>query len=499
MLQKPELLRVNGFINNVWTPAKSGETFAVKDPMTSQNVTHVASMGADDTELAIEVASEAFKAWRKTTPAHRSALLLKWYQLIQENAQDLAKIMSAENGKPFSEAFGEVKFGSDFLSFYAHIVRTNDGVTHASNAPNQRLMSIKEPVGPVAMITPWNFPHAMVTRKAGPALAAGCTVVLKPSEETPLSALALAFLAEEAGIPAGVLNIVPGGRNRAAEIGQTLTSSNDIRKLSFTGSTAVGKVLYRNSGSNIKKLSLELGGNAPFVVFDDAPDMDYVVSHSFGLKFRNCGQVCVSANRFYVHEKVHDAYVSKLKARVESDLSFGHWSSEKTTIGPLINQAGLEKVQRLVNDAVIKGATVVTGGAQFHPDEKMQGAFFQPTILTDVTTDMDISREEIFGPVVAIQKFGGDAKHDVENEIIELSNDTPAGLASYFFSKDNNRIWRVAQSLEYGMVGVNTTALSASNTPFGGVKQSGLGTEGSEKGLEEFQNVKLISIGGLQL
>lgn len=480
-LQNQNLLQEKAYINGEWVGASN--TFDVINPSTGDVVASVPDMGADETNKAIEAAHAAFPAWAAKTAKERSQILRKWYELILENKEDLGAIMSAEQGKPVKEAIGEVAYGAEFIAWFAEEGKRAYGDVIPSPSPDTRFVTIKQPVGVCGMITPWNFPSAMITRKMPPALAVGCSVVSKPAEDTPLSALALAVLAEEAGFPKGVINIVT--TNDSSSVGKALCESDKVRKLSFTGSTKVGKILMAQWADTMKKLSLELGGNAPFIVFDDA-DLDAAVEGAMAGKFRNCGQVCIAPNRIYVQESVHDAFVDKLAAKIKT-VSVGDGFEEESDIGPLINEDGFEKVKAHVEDAVEKGAKVIVGGK---PHEK-GGTFFEPTLLTGMTHDMKVAEEETFGPVAAIFKFKD------ENEVIEKSNNTIYGLASYFYSRDIGRVWRVAEALEYGMAGVNTGAISNEAAPFGGVKHSGTGREGSKYGLDEFLEIKYIAMGGI--
>lgn len=456
------------------------------DPATDKEIARVADMGERETTDAIQAALEAQRTWRKTAPPARSALLKKWYDAIMAHTDDLAIIASAESGKPLAEAKGEVAYAAGFIDFYAHEIMHSAGYVVPPSGPSQHSIAIKQPVGVCGIITPWNFPLAMITRKLGPCLAAGCTAVVKPAAETPLSALALAKLAEEAGIPAGVINVVTSPHARAAEIGETLTASNDVRKISFTGSTRVGKLLMQQSAATVKRLSLELGGNAPFIVFDDA-DVDAAVTGLIASKFRNTGQTCVCSNRVFIHAAIYDEFTRKLVAKVET-LKMGQPRASGTQLGPLIGPAAFQKTAALVADALAHGATALTGGK---PSAEGRN-FYEATVLADVDSSMRVWHEEIFGPVVPVFKF------ETEAEVIEKANCTDAGLAGYFYTQNLSRVWRVATELECGMVGVNTGLISAVQAPFGGVKQSGLGREGSPLGLDEYTETKLVSMGGLK-
>jgi len=475
------LQRHSAYINGKWEAADTGQTFPVTNPATGEVLAQVADCGPAETQRAIAAAEAALPAWRAKTAAQRGALLMRWNDLILENAEDLALLMTLEQGKPLAEARGEVRYGASFIEWFAEEGRRVYGDIIPPHAPNLRVLVFKEPVGVVGAITPWNFPNAMITRKVAPALAAGCTVVVKPSEETPLSALALAELAERAGFPPGVLNIVTG--LDAPAIGQELTKSKAVRKLSFTGSTAVGKQLMRQCADTVKKISLELGGNAPFIVFDDA-DLDAAVDGAIGAKFRNAGQTCVCANRLYVQSGIYERFVEKFTEAVRKQ-KVGSGMEQGVSIGPLINSRALEKVERLLGDAVQKGAEVRTGG------HALEGTFFEPTVVTGIQTGMDLLQEEIFGPIAPIARF------ETEAEVVQLANNTQYGLAAYFYGRDVGRIFRVADALEYGMVGVNTGILGTAIAPFGGMKQSGIGREGSKYGIEEFLEIKYVCVAGL--
>jgi succinate-semialdehyde dehydrogenase/glutarate-semialdehyde dehydrogenase len=445
-------------------------------------------MGQAETNEAIAAALVAQKQWKKTTPVARAKLLKQWHASILEHVDDLGTIASAESGKPLAEAKGEVAYAAGFLEYYAHEILHSDGFVVPAGLPGHRMMAVKEPVGVCGIITPWNFPLAMITRKLGPCLAAGCAAVIKPAAETPLSALALAKLAEEAGIPAGLVNVVPGPHEKAPEVGEALTGSRDVRKISFTGSTRVGKLLMKQSSETVKRLSLELGGNAPFIVFEDA-DLDKAVDGLMISKYRNTGQTCVCSNRVFVHASVYDEFTRKLVARVEA-LKIGLPRAPGTQLGPVISRAAFEKTSALVADALAKGATALTGGK---PAPELGGNYYHATVLAGVNESMRVWSEEIFGPVAPLFSF------TTESEVIEQANCTDAGLAGYFYSNDLSRVWRVAAALECGMVGVNTGIVSYPQAPFGGVKQSGLGREGSPLGLDEYTETKFICMGGLDL
>ncbi|WP_417507387.1 NAD-dependent succinate-semialdehyde dehydrogenase [Marinomonas gallaica] len=483
-LAQPNLLKSQSFVNGEWVAADSGKTFAVINPATGEHIVDVADVAADETTRAVEAANAAQKAWQGKTAKERAMLLRKWNQLILDNQEDLAKLMTLEQGKPFAEAKGEVLYGASFIDWFADEARRLYGEVIPSFANDKRVLTIKQGVGVVAAITPWNFPIAMITRKAGPALAAGCTIVIKPSEETPLCALALAELAHQAGIPAGVLNVVVGTDAKA--IGGVLTGNPIVRKLSFTGSTPVGKLLLSQCAQTVKRTSMELGGNAPFIVFDDA-DLDAAVEGAIASKYRNAGQTCVCANRILVQDGVYDAFAEKLAKRV-AEFKTGNGFADGVNIGPLINKAAVNKVEELVNDAVSKGAKALIGGAKA---EQAGEQFFEPTILTGVTPDMTIFSSEIFGPVAPLFRFS------TEEEAVEMANNTPFGLASYFYSQNIGRIWRVSEALEYGMVGVNEGIISSEVAPFGGVKESGSGREGSKYGIDEYVEIKYLCMGGI--
>ncbi|MBS9442672.1 NAD-dependent succinate-semialdehyde dehydrogenase [Photorhabdus heterorhabditis] len=478
------LLRQQAYINGQWIDADNKVTFNVTNPANGEVIAQVSDLGSAETERAIEAAQQALPAWRATTAKQRSQLLQRWFQLIMENQQALAELLSLEQGKPQAEAMGEIAYGANFIEWFAEEGKRTYGETIPSPLPGRRLITIKQPIGVVAAITPWNFPNAMITRKVGPALAAGCTVVLKPASETPLSALALAALAEQAGIPAGVLNVVTG--IDAKTIGGVLTQNPIVRKLSFTGSTRVGKLLMAQSADTVKKLSLELGGNAPFIVFDDA-DIDAAVQGALTAKFRNSGQTCVCANRILVQETIYDTFAKRLAQAVNA-LQVGPASNVKSQQGPLINQAAIDKVQEHISDAVSHGACILAGGKP----HALGGLFFEPTVLADVNESMLISREETFGPIAPLFKFRDEA------EAIHLANDTEFGLAAYFYSRDIGRIYRVAEALESGMVGINEGLISNEVAPFGGIKQSGLGREGSRYGIEDYLEVKYLCFGGIE-
>jgi len=481
-LNDSELFRQQAYIAGRWCEADNGTSFRVNNPATGEVLAQVPDMGAAETRRAIEAAKAAWPEWRRKPARERAGLLRKWHDLMMTNLDDLAALMTAEQGKPLAESKGEISYAASFIEWFAEEGKRVYGDTIPSPWNDRRLIVVKEPVGVCCAITPWNFPAAMITRKAGPALAAGCTMVAKPAESTPLSAFALAVLAERAGIPAGVFNVLTGNPKA---IGGEMTSNPDVRKITFTGSTEVGRLLMRQSADTIKKISLELGGNAPLIVFDDA-DLDAAVEGAIISKFRNTGQTCVCANRLYVQDRVYDAFAEKLVAAV-ARLKVGNGFEPEVAQGPLIDKAAVEKVEEHIADAVSKGACVLLGGKR----HSLGGTFFEPTVLGDVTSKMKVAREETFGPVAPLFRFAKD------EDVVQLSNDTEFGLASYFYSRDVGRIWRVAEGLEYGMVGINTGLISTEVVPFGGVKQSGLGREGSHYGIDEFIEVKYLCIGGL--
>ena len=484
LLNHPQLLKNKAFINGRWTASESGASLEVTNPFDGSVVGEVPDLGAAETKAAIQAAADAFTKWRARTAGERANILYRWYELQLANLEDLATILTTEQGKPLTEARGEIKYGASFVQWFAEEARRAYGDVIPGHGRDKRILAIKQPIGVVAAITPWNFPNAMITRKVAPALAAGCTVVIKPAEDTPLSALALAVLAEEAGIPPGVFNIIT--TNRPAVVGKELTSSQLVRKLSFTGSTAVGKLLMGQCAQTVKKVSLELGGNAPFIVFDDA-GIDEAVAGAIASKYRNAGQTCVCANRLYAQEGIYEEFTQKFGEAVRQQ-KIGSGLVEGNTIGPLINQAALDKVESLVADATEKGAAVLTGGKRWGNGDS---PFYEPTVLTKVNPTMNLHREEIFGPVAPVYSF------KTEEEAITLANDTQYGLAAYFYGRDYTRIWRVAEALEYGMVGINTGMLSTPVAPFGGIKESGIGREGSKYGMEDFLEIKYMCWGGL--
>jgi succinate-semialdehyde dehydrogenase / glutarate-semialdehyde dehydrogenase len=478
-------IKTQGFINGKWVGARSGRTFPVHNPATGEQIALVPDMGAADALDAVTAASDALPTWRATTAKERSSRLKAWFDLIVKNADALAHLMTSEQGKPLAEAKGEVLYGASFVEWFAEEAKRIYGDVIPSPLADRKLLVMKEPIGVAAAITPWNFPLAMITRKCAPAIAAGCTVVVKPAEATPLTAIALADLAHQAGIPAGVFNVIVGDAASAPEIGKVLCEDKRVRKVSFTGSTEVGRILLRQSADTVKKLSLELGGNAPFIVFDDA-DVDAAVEGAMASKYRNAGQTCVCANRIYVQDGVYEAFAQKLADKVRQ-LRVGAGTDSGVQIGPLIEPAALTKVQSHVDDAVKGGAKVLVGGK---PHAK-GGLFYEPTVMTEVTSSMLISREETFGPVAPLFRFKS------EKEVVAMANDTDFGLAAYFFSRDVGRIFRVAEALEAGIVAVNTGNFSNEVAPFGGVKQSGLGREGSKYGIDEYLEIKYVTIAGL--
>jgi succinate-semialdehyde dehydrogenase/glutarate-semialdehyde dehydrogenase len=482
-LKDQSLLRRQNFIDGAWVDGGAG-SIDVTNPANGEVVVTTANGDVADAERAVESAAAAFKTWSRVPARQRAVLLRNWFNLLMENADDLGAIMTAEQGKPLFEAVGEVAYGASFIEYYAEECKRVMGDTIPTIANDRRLQTYKQPVGVVGCITPWNFPNAMIGRKAGPALAAGCTIVIKPATETPLSALAMCDLADRAGIPKGVINVVAG--KDSSGIGKVLTQHDKIGKFTFTGSTAVGKMLMAQCAKGVKKLSLELGGNAPFIVFDDA-DIDAAVTDCMGTKFRNCGQTCVCTNRIYVQNEVAEAFTTKLQAAIEA-LRVGDGFDKDTTTGPLVNQAAMVDMQAFVDDAAAKGANVVTGGNT----HALGHCFFEPTLLTGISSDMRVAREEIFGPIAAVQTF------ETEDEVIARANDTEYGLAAYYFTRDIGRVMRVAERLEYGIVCSNSGVFSTEVAPFGGWKQSGLGSEGGKEGIAEYFETKFHSMGGIE-
>lgn len=480
-LKNPQLLRHHAYIDGVWLAADNEATISVVNPSTGATVGHVPRMGAAETRRAIEAAERALPAWRERSAKDRANALRRWYELIIENQHDLAHIMTQEQGKPLPEALGEITFGASYIEWYAEEAKRVYGDI-IPGATDKRLLVIKQPVGVCAAITPWNFPSAMITRKAGPALAAGCTMVIKPASQTPFSALALVYLAEQAGIPKGVLSVVTGA---ATEIAEELTSHPAVRKISFTGSTEIGRQIMEKCAHDIKKVSLELGGNAPFIVFEDA-DLEAAVEGALASKFRNAGQTCVCANRLYVHDKVYDAFVDKLASAVGA-LKIGDGFTEGVTLGPLIDGKAVAKVREHIDDALAKGARVVLGAGT----HALGGNFFEPTLLVNVPDNARVAREETFGPLAPVFRFFDDA------EVIAKANDTEFGLAAYFYTANLSRVFRLGEALEYGIVGVNTGIISSEAAPFGGVKASGVGREGSRYGLEDYLEIKYLCLAGI--
>ena len=481
LLKDPSLLKTDALINGQWVAG--ARRFAVTDPATGAHLADVANLGPAEAEAAIAAANAAWPAWRSKTAKERSIILRKWYDLLMANQDDLGRIMTAEQGKPLPEAKGEVAYGASFVEWFAEEAKRINGETLPQFDNNRRLMVLRQPIGVCAAITPWNFPIAMITRKVAPALAAGCTVIIKPAELTPLTALAAAELAIRAGIPAGVLNMITADADNSIAVGKVLCASDVVRHISFTGSTEVGRILMAQSAPTVKKLSLELGGNAPFIVFDDA-DIDSAVEGAFASKYRNAGQTCVCSNRLYVQAGVYDEFVTKFAAKVKT-AKVGNGFEEGVNQGPLIEEAALQKVERHVNDAVAKGARLLVGG------KRLAGQFFEPTVVADATADMLCAKEETFGPFAPIFKF------QTEQEAVDAANNTEFGLASYFYSRDVGRIFRVSEALEYGMVGINVGILATEHVPFGGVKQSGLGREGSHHGIDDYVEIKYLCLGDI--
>ena len=478
-LKDPSLLETRAFVAGEWIAHK--DTFPVRNPATGDLIAEVSNATLDDLKKSIDVAYDAQKAWARKTGKERAAILRRWFDLMVENADDLAVILTSEMGKPLPEAKGEILYGASFIEWFSEEAKRVYGDVIPGHQPDKRIVVLKQPVGVVGSITPWNFPNAMIARKVGPALATGCAFVARPAELTPLSALAMAVLAERAGVPKGVLSVIPN--SRSSETGLEMCTNPKIAKITFTGSTRVGQILMRQAADGIKKLSLELGGNAPFIVFDDA-DLDAAVEGAMIAKFRNNGQTCVCANRIYVQASVHDAFAEKL-AVAAAKLQVGNGLDAGVTTGPLINQAALEKVQEHLADATALGARVISGG------QHIGGTFFQPTVLADVPVAAKLSKEETFGPIAPLIKF------DTEEDVIAMANDSEFGLAGYFYARDLARVWRVAEAIETGMVGVNTGLISTEVAPFGGIKQSGLGREGSKYGIDDFLNIKYVCLGGI--
>ncbi len=484
-LNNKSLFATQAYINGQFVDASGGLTFVVTNPFNGEEIAQVSDCGVTETEAAIQAASDAFKVWKKYTAGKRAKILKNWYRLQIENADDLAQILTIEQGKPLAESKGEIRYGASFVEWFAEEARRIYGDTIPGHAADKRIMTIKQPIGVVAAITPWNFPSAMITRKVAPALAAGCTVVIKPAELTPLSAMALAVLADKAGFPPGVLNIVPS--NDAATIGTVMTTSPLVRKLSFTGSTRVGKILMKQCVDTVKKVSMELGGNAPFIVFDDA-DIDEAVQGAVAAKYRNAGQTCVCANRIFAQAGIYDEFTKKFSEAVQKQ-AIGNGMDKGTVIGPMIEEKAILSVESTVADALSKGGKLITGGKRVGNSDSL---IYEPTVLINVNKEMDVFRTEIFGPVAPVFKF------DTEEEVIELANDTQYGLASYFYGRDYARIWRVAEALEYGMVGINTGMISTTVAPFGGIKESGFGREGSKYGMDDYLEIKYMCWGGVE-
>jgi len=480
-LERKDLLRNKAYVNGVWVDANDKATYPVTNPYNDEVIAELPDLGVEETRDAIEQSEIAFQDWKATTATERSIILRKWHDLMMLHKEDLGKILTLEQGKPLKEAMGEIAYGASFIEWFAEEGKRTYGDIIPGHGRDKRIITIKQPVGVVAAITPWNFPNAMITRKAGPALAAGCTFIVKPAKNTPLSALAIAVLAEEAGIPPGVFNVITS--NRSSVIGDELTSNPVIKKLSFTGSTEVGKVLIKKCADTVKKVSMELGGNAPFIVFDDA-DIDKAVEGAMASKFRNAGQTCVCTNRIFVQSGVYEEFTTKLKTAV-ANLQLGNGMVDGVVVGPLIDQNAVAFVEGLVNDAKTKGAKVAQGGSR----SSIGANFYEPTVLLDVDTSMDVHKEEIFGPVAPVFKF------QTVSEVIEMANDTPFGLAAYFFGRDYALIWKVAEALEYGMVGINTGMISTTLAPFGGIKESGFGREGSKYGIDEYLEIKYMCFG----
>jgi succinate-semialdehyde dehydrogenase/glutarate-semialdehyde dehydrogenase len=483
LLKNPALFHEEAFINGTWVKASGNARFSVQNPASGQKIASVANLNSNDAEEAISAADMALPAWRSKIAKERAVIMRKWFELILANADDLAVLMTLEQGKPLVEAKGEVVYGASFVEWFAEEAKRVMGAIPATTWSDKRTIVLKQAIGVCVAITPWNFPIAMITRKIAPAMAAGCSIVIKPAEQTPLSALAIAHLAQEAGVPDGVINIVTSDSENSIAVGKVLCASPTVRHLSFTGSTEVGRILMAQCAPTVKKLSLELGGHAPFIIFDDA-DIDAAVSGAMVSKYRNAGQTCVCANRFYVHRKVHDAFVEKL-AQATKAIKIGNGLEQGVSQGPLIDQQAIEKVERHVADAISKGAKLVIGGKR----SNLGGTFYEPTVLANVTSNMLITYEETFGPVAPVIPFEGD------DEVIKLANSSQYGLASYFYSRDIGRVWKVAEALEFGMVGVNTGLISNEVAPFGGVKQSGLGREGSSWGIDEYLEMKYVCMG----
>ena len=483
-LKRSDLLRNKAYVNGTWIDANNKATYQVTNPYNDELIAELPDLGMEETRLAIEQSEIALKDWKARTATERSIILRKWYDLMIQHKEDLGVILTMEQGKPLAEAMGEIAYGASFIEWFAEEGKRTYGDVIPGHGRDKRIVTIKQAIGVVAAITPWNFPNAMITRKAGPALAAGCTFIVKPAKNTPLSALAIAVLAEEAGIPPGVFNVITS--NRSSIIGDELTSNPIIKKLSFTGSTEIGKVLIKKCADTVKKVSMELGGNAPFIVFEDA-DIDKAVEGAMASKFRNAGQTCVCTNRIFVHSNIYEEFTNKLSAAVES-LQLGNGMDNGVVIGPLIDQKAVAFVEGVVDDAKAKGAKVLQGGKRSSFGEN----FFEPTVLIDVDTTMNVHKEEIFGPVAPVFKF------ETESEVIQMANDTPFGLAAYFYGRDYALVWRVAEALDYGMVGINTGMISTTLAPFGGIKESGFGREGSKYGIDEYLEIKYMCFGEVE-
>nr|WP_222939842.1 NAD-dependent succinate-semialdehyde dehydrogenase [Photobacterium sp. BZF1] len=481
-LNNPALFKQQGYIGGEWSDAVDGQTTEITNPSTQDVIGHVPYMGEKEAAQCVDIAQQAFEQWKQTTADHRSVVLRRWYDLIVENTEDLARILTTEQGKPFAEAKGEIAYAASFVLWYSEEAKRAYGEVIPSHKTDGKIVVTKEPIGVVAAITPWNFPAAMITRKCAPAFAAGCAVILKPAPETPFTALALAELAEQAGLPAGLLNVITGD---AIAIGGVLTAHKKVRKVSFTGSTNVGKILMNQSAATIKKMGLELGGNAPFIVFDDA-DIDAAVDGAMIAKFRNAGQTCVCANRIFVHDAVYDEFAKKLAARV-ANLTVGDGFADGVEIGPMINSGAVEKVRSHIDDALAKGAKVLCGNLA-----EQKGLFVQPHVMVDVTDEMLVAGEETFGPLAPLFRFSS------EQEVVERANNTDSGLAAYLYTRSLGRAWRVGEALESGMVGINEGLISTAAAPFGGVKESGLGREGSRHGMEDYLEMKYLFMGGLE-
>lgn len=481
-LDDPSLLQTGALVDGAWIDADDGARLPVLNPANGETVAEVARVGAGETRRAIEAADRAMTAWRREPAKARARILRQWYDLLMANQEDLARIMTAEQGKVLAESRGEIAYGASYIEWFGEQAKRIDGEIIPGPAADKRILCLRQPVGVVAAITPWNFPNAMIARKAAPALAAGCAIVIKPASETPLSALAMAELAQRAGVPAGVINVVAGS---ASTIGGELTANPTVRKLTFTGSTPVGKKLIEQCAATVKRTSMELGGNAPFIVFDDA-DLDAAVTGAIASKYRNSGQTCVCTNRFLVQDGIHDTFVERLVAAT-AELRVGNGMDDGVALGPLVNRAAVEDVHQLVQGSVDTGANAALGAAE----HELGPCFYQPTVLTGVTADMPVFRNEIFGPVAAVTRFGDEA------EAVALANDTPFGLASYFYTRDLGRAWRVAEALEYGIVGINEGLISNEMAPFGGVKESGSGREGSSHGIDDYVEIKYLLMGGL--